>query len=81
MTDKDNYPGVYVEETESARQIDGVATTGTAGQSDDEESPGTSIPGVPTSSRPESPKTQPVEQALADERAGAPVHLSDEAPG
>src|SRR5690242_18604079 len=35
MTDEDKFPGVYVDETETARQIDGVPTSGGVEQPDE----------------------------------------------
>lgn len=79
MTNEGRYPGVYVEETSSAGQIDGVATSD--GGQVEEGSPGASVPGVPTSPSPEPPGALPVDRTSADDRTGEPVHLSNETAG
>jgi hypothetical protein len=79
VTDKDEYPGVYVDETEPGKQIDGVATSG-SGQLP-EGSPGTSIPGVPTTASPQPPKALPIDRSSPDDRTEEPVRVSEETAG
>lgn len=78
MTDDVNYPGVYLEETQPARAIDGVATTNEGGEGLDEEPPARSIPGVPTTACSQPSESVSVEKAVADDRSGAPAHVSGE---
>lgn len=77
MTDDVNYPGVYLEETRAARAIDGAATTN-EGKGLDEEPPARSIPGVPTTPCSQPSESVSVEKAVADDRSGAPAHVSGE---